>query len=78
MKDKLAVALDVAGSRRISPDLWGVFFEDISHSADGGLSSELVQNGAFEYSRMDRPDWSKLYGMDACGCNIAHRFRADR
>ena len=57
MKDRLAASVDVDGCRSISKDLWGVFFEDISCSADGGLNSEMVQNGAFEYSRADRPDW---------------------
>lgn len=58
MVDRLIATLDQAGMRRISTDLWGVFFEDISYAADGGLNSELVQNGAFEYSRADNPDWS--------------------
>lgn len=33
----------------ISPNLYGLFFEDINYSADGGLYSELVQNDSFEY-----------------------------
>ena len=33
----------------ISPTLYGLFFEDINHSADGGLYSQLVQNDSFEY-----------------------------
>lgn len=32
----------------ISQDLFGVFYEDINSSADGGLSSELVKNNSFE------------------------------
>jgi alpha-L-arabinofuranosidase len=32
----------------ISPTLWGVFFEDINLSADGGLYPELVRNRSFE------------------------------
>ncbi|OZG66508.1 alpha-L-arabinofuranosidase C-terminal domain-containing protein [Bifidobacterium eulemuris] len=56
--ERLTAALDKAGVRKISTDLWGIFFEDISHSADGGLASELVQNGAFEYNRADSRDWS--------------------
>ena len=55
MADKLVATLDKAGVRKISTDLWGVFFEDISYSGDGGLNSELVQNGAFEYNRADKP-----------------------
>lgn len=58
MTDTLTATVDTSAIRRISTDLWGIFFGDISSSADGGLASELVQNGAFEYSRADHPDWS--------------------
>ena len=34
----------------ISPLLWGIFFEDINLSADGGLYPELVRNRSFEGS----------------------------
>ena len=56
MTDTLTATVDTSAIRRISTDLWGIFFEDISSSADGGLASELAQNGAFEYSRADHPD----------------------
>src|SRR5208283_4632983 len=32
----------------ISPTLWGIFFEDINMSADGGIYPELVRNRSFE------------------------------
>lgn len=44
--------------KKISPDLFGLFFEDINYAADGGLYAELVQNRSFEYSPNDRRDWS--------------------
>ena len=31
-----------------SPDLWGIFFEDIDLSLDGGVYAELVRNRSFE------------------------------
>jgi alpha-L-arabinofuranosidase len=34
----------------ISPQLYGVFFEDINFAGDGGLSAELVKNGSFEFA----------------------------
>jgi alpha-L-arabinofuranosidase len=34
----------------ISPTLWGIFFEDINLSADGGIYPELVRNLSFEDS----------------------------
>ncbi|MCD8281734.1 MAG: arabinosidase [Prevotella sp.] len=32
----------------ISPMLYGIFFEDINHAADGGIYAELVRNRSFE------------------------------
>ena len=31
----------------LSPDLYGVFFEEINHAGDGGLYAELVRNRDF-------------------------------
>lgn len=45
------------GGRKISADLFGLFFEDINYAADGGLYAELVQNRSFEYAPGDRRDW---------------------
>jgi alpha-L-arabinofuranosidase len=36
----------------ISPQLWGIFFEDINWAADGGLYAEMVQNRSFEYANV--------------------------
>jgi alpha-L-arabinofuranosidase len=44
--------------KSISPDLFGIFFEDINYAADGGLYAELIQNRSFEYSTADNPDWN--------------------
>jgi len=46
-----------AGGKQISDELIGIFFEDISMAADGGLYAELVQNGSFEYSPAERDGW---------------------
>ena len=32
----------------VSPNLFGIFFEEISHAGDGGLYAELVENRGFE------------------------------
>lgn len=32
----------------ISPQMYGIFFEEINHAGDGGLYAELVQNRSFE------------------------------
>lgn len=45
------------GGKQISDELIGIFFEDISSSADGGLYAELLQNGAFEFNISERDGW---------------------
>ena len=44
--------------KAISPNLMGIFFEDISYAADGGLYAELIQNRDFEYTADDRREWN--------------------
>lgn len=47
----------------ISQELFGVFYEDINSSADGGLSTEMVKNNSFEnYQNIDTPDNPEEYG----------------
>ena len=46
-----------AGGKAISDELLGIFFEDISSAADGGLYAELVQNGSFEFNPNERDGW---------------------
>lgn len=51
------------GDRKdISSELFGIFFEDINYSADGGLYAELIQNRDFEYNESDRGEWNGLTG----------------
>ena len=45
------------GGKAISDELIGIFFEDISSSADGGLYAELVQNGSFEFNPNEKDGW---------------------
>lgn len=46
------------GGEKISSDLFGLFFEDINYSADGGLYAELVQNRSFEYNPAQQRTWN--------------------
>lgn len=45
-------------------DLYGLFFEDINHAADGGLYAELIQNRSFEYCEIDKQDYTPLTAWD--------------
>jgi len=44
---KLTIHADQPG-HTVSTNLWGIFFEDINHSTDGGIYPELVRNRSFE------------------------------
>ena len=44
-------------SHEVSDDLYGVFIEDISFACDGGLISNLVNNGSFEYEAKPDAAW---------------------
>lgn len=54
----LTVAVDLQTKKAISPDLFGIFFEDINYAADGGLYAELIQNRDFEYTEKDHQGWN--------------------
>lgn len=41
-------------------DLFGLFFEDINHAADGGLYAELLQNRSFEFCEIDNAGYHAL------------------
>ncbi len=46
---KDAILIDVAREgAEISPSLYGIFFEEITHSGDGGLYAEMIRNRGFE------------------------------
>lgn len=55
---KAAITIDTGRKKDISPNLMGIFFEDISYAADGGLYAELIQNRDFEYSSSDHDRWN--------------------
>ena len=42
--------LELSGktSKKITPDMVGLFFEDINFAADGGLYAEMIENRSFE------------------------------
>ncbi|HVU33903.1 MAG TPA: alpha-L-arabinofuranosidase C-terminal domain-containing protein [Opitutaceae bacterium] len=55
------LTIDTRGpGKPISPDLFGIFFEDLNYAADGGLYAELIQNRSFEYNATEQPTWTPL------------------
>jgi alpha-L-arabinofuranosidase len=62
---RIAVAADRPGVK-ISPTLYGIFFEEINLAGDGGLYAELVRNRSLEDS--DKPDhWTLVTTGQAQG-----------
>jgi alpha-L-arabinofuranosidase len=45
----IRVDIKADGNRiQVSPELYGIFYEEINHAGDGGLYAEMVQNRSFE------------------------------
>lgn len=51
---------------RVSPTMYGIFFEDINFGADGGLYAELVKNRSFEFPT-PLMGWSEVRAEGAAG-----------
>jgi len=62
---QLVVRADQPGAK-ISPTMYGVFFEDINFGADGGLYAELVKNRSFEFPEA-MMGWSEVKKGVAAG-----------
>ena len=58
MENRLLI--DTNGKQNELDDLFGIFFEDLNHAADGGLYAELVQNRSFEFDKIDNPDYQAV------------------
>lgn len=63
---QLVVNTNSAGIK-ISPSLYGIFFEDINHAADGGLYAELISNRSFEDNASSPVNWSLVKTGNASG-----------
>src|ERR1035437_9469521 len=64
----VTVAVDKPG-HAISPLLYGIFFEDINCSADGGIYAEMVRNRNFEDS--DKPDHWSVAANSPANCELS-------
>lgn len=56
---------ETAGKRL--EDMFGLFFEDLNHAADGGLYAEMLRNRDFEFSAVDRADYTALTAWATVG-----------
>ena len=51
----------------VAPDMWGIFFEDIDLSLDGGIYAEMVRNRSFEEGNLGREQNEPLAWWDPVG-----------
>ena len=67
------ISVDAANpAHEISPTLWGIFFEDINMSTDGGAYPELVRNRSFEDSdKLENWNFTSTSGNCVAGINTA-------
>ena len=65
---QVRVKVKSTGERKqISDKLIGIFFEDISYAADGGLYAEMVRNRDFEFSAADHKGWNSTLSWELKG-----------
>ncbi len=63
----MKVMIDTTKKKDALGDLYGIFFEDLNHAADGGLYGELLENRAFEYDPIDNGSYTHLTGWEVIG-----------
>ncbi len=62
------VSISITGEKiKSQGDLFGVFFEDLNHAADGGLYGELLRNGSFEFEEIDHAGYTSLTAWECVG-----------
>lgn len=64
----ISIQVDKPGPK-ISPNMWGIFFEDINFSADGGLYAELIKNRSFEFLK-PLMGWKEIRGDGGSGSTL--------
>jgi alpha-L-arabinofuranosidase len=52
---------------KVSPMLYGIFFEEINRSGEGGLFAEMIQNRSFEDAKDATPGWTMFSARNGEG-----------
>lgn len=71
------ITLQPAQPGKALKDLFGLFFEDLNHAADGGLYAELLRNRDFEFDPIDRGSYTALTGWSTTGYATADVLTED-
>lgn len=57
---EITITVNEAEKKKKQGDLFGIFFEDLNHAADGGLYGELLRNRAFEFCETDKKGYHAM------------------
>ncbi|MGN0298717.1 MAG: alpha-L-arabinofuranosidase C-terminal domain-containing protein [Lachnospiraceae bacterium] len=63
----MKVTINIEKQTKELGSLFGIFFEDINHAADGGLYAEMVQNRSFEFDPIDNKKYHALTAWEKLG-----------
>ncbi len=63
----MRITINPARREKKLEHLFGLFFEDLNHAADGGLYAERLRNRAFEFDAVDHPGYDALTGWQPIG-----------
>lgn len=61
----MKLTVDIGKKTEPLGDLYGIFFEDLNHAADGGLYAEMVRNRSFEFAAIDNPSYHGLTAWES-------------
>lgn len=52
MSNQINLTVDTTEKKQYFGDMFGIFFEDLNHAADGGLYAEMIRNRSFEFDKL--------------------------
>lgn len=72
MGKELLMTVDTENRKYPFGDLFGIFFEDLNHAADGGLYAEMIRNRSFEFDKIDNGKYNHLTAWKISGLEKIH------
>lgn len=67
MEQSIKITVDTTYKKQYFGDMFGIFFEDLNHAADGGLYAEMVRNRSFEFDKIDNGNYNHLTAWKISG-----------
>ena len=67
-----------AAKTEVSPNLFGIFYEDINYAADGGLYGEMIQNRSFEFRNSNKSPTESWNNVNLKGKKFKSKLRAKK